>query len=446
LRVDLLGVTRTLHEHVTSALCNEAFHKLRDRERVRKWSLELLVKFWLAIVLHAPRSLRAALAEAKLPGSAFPSISAADSTFFDHSQHWGWRLFREVFRGFLRSAVPKARRGYQKKLRKMLPAFREVWVVDGSGLDRVARRLGVTRNVRQVLIPGSVIAYYDVFRGVLRSLDFYEKLLGGEATRLRESLRQVPKGTLLVLDRGFSSVRLLAELSEHAVDAVVRITRSVVAEEIRVLSRRGKVTDRIVILGTGQKKARRTKVRLIEKLLEDGSVLRIVTTVLDPTRLSAAAALELYRRRWTVERMFQDLKCVLGLRRMYAANTNAVGMQVYASAIVYTALRIAQGEIAHEHRIEPEEISVARLFPRVAITHLRLCMAMQIIERIVEARPELGQGGLDIKAICAADVPLSELLVRKRVGARRRPAYSAARAHVTLLQNHERNPAPRGPP
>lgn len=442
-RVDLLVVTRIVHEHVTSALCSAAFRKLRTSERVRKWSLELLVRFWIAVVLHAPRSLREALAEAKLPGSPYPGVQAAPSTFFDRSQRWGWGFFREVFRSVCERVLAGARPGYQKSLRKMLPAFAEVWVVDGSGLDRVARRLAVTRRVRRVLIPGSVIAYYDVFRGVLRSLDFYERLLGGEASRLRESLSRVPRGTLLVLDRGFSSVRLLAELSEHDVDAVVRLTRAVVAEEVARLGERGRVTDRIVTLGTGQKRARRTQVRLIEKSLDDGSVLRLATTVLDPRRLSVRAALALYRRRWTVEGMFQDLKCVLGLRRLYAANTNAVAMQVYASAILYTALRIAQADIAHEHAIEPEEISVRRLFPRVATTHLRLCMATQIAEYLMRRNPRLRAEGIDIAAACTAQVPLKDLLVRKRRGPRRRPGYSVDRAHVVSLQKHEKRTVPR---
>jgi len=66
--------------------------------------------------------------------------------------------------------------------------------------------------------------------------------------------------------------------------------------------------------------------------------------VLAPTRLSAEEALDLYPYRWSVERMFFDLKEVLNLNRLYAANPNAVAMQVYAAAIVYNALRVAQSD------------------------------------------------------------------------------------------------------
>jgi hypothetical protein len=36
----------------------------------------------------------------------------------------------------------------------------------------------------------------------------------------------------------------------------------------------------------------------------------VLTNVLAPTRLSAEEALDLYPYRWSVERMFFDLKCV----------------------------------------------------------------------------------------------------------------------------------------
>ena len=101
------------------------------------------------------------------------------------------------------------------------------------------------------------------------------------------------------------------------------------------------VVDRIVTLGQGGRRSPTLRVRLIEKRSGDGGVLRLATTELDPQKLPALAVLSLYRRRWTVERLFFDLKEVLNLRRFYAANTNAVGMQVYASAIVYAALRLA---------------------------------------------------------------------------------------------------------
>jgi hypothetical protein len=64
--------------------------------------------------------------------------------------------------------------------------------------------------------------------------------------------------------------------------------------------------------------------------------------------------------------MFFDLKKVLNLNRLYAANPNAVAMQVYAAAIVYNALRVAQSEGAAQVGWAPEQLSPAKFYPKVA--------------------------------------------------------------------------------
>jgi hypothetical protein len=91
----------------------------------------------------------------------------------------------------------------------------------------------------------------------------------------------------------------------------------------------------------------------------------LLTNVLVPARLRAEEALDLYPYRWGIERMFYDLKEVLNLNRLYAANPNAVAMQVYAAALVYNALRVAQSEGAAQVGVAPETISPAKFYPKV---------------------------------------------------------------------------------
>ena len=97
------------------------------------------------------------------------------------------------------------------------------------------------------------------------------------------------------------------------------------------------------------------------------SFIRDGGIVLAPTRLAADEALALYPFRWSVERMYTDLKTVLNLNRVYAANPNAVAIQVYAAGLVYNAMRVAQSEAAGKLGVAPEEISPAKFFPRVAV-------------------------------------------------------------------------------
>jgi Transposase DDE domain len=101
--------------------------------------------------------------------------------------------------------------------------------------------------------------------------------------------------------------------------------------------------------------------------------------------LSAEEALDLYPYRWSVERIFFDLKEVLNLNCLYTANPNAVAMQVYAAAIVYNALRVAQSDGAAQVGWEPERLSPAKFFPKVA-TATYLYLHRQQWERELRTR------------------------------------------------------------
>src|SRR5262245_31231313 len=112
-RIDLLGTVQVLHEHLTEALCEDVFERVRGKERRRALTLSKLARFWTAVVLRAPESLTQALAEANGQaggaGSAYPAVATSDQAFFqrceDLSPVFFERLF-EAFRARLEEAGP----------------------------------------------------------------------------------------------------------------------------------------------------------------------------------------------------------------------------------------------------------------------------------------------------------------------------------------------------
>lgn len=441
--MNLTGAIDRIHEVLSSSVCDAVFRKLRSKERARKWTLEAMLSFWVAVVIRAPSSLRAALDEFYgQDGATQERFGSSRSSFFERAQNLSWSFFHELFERFVAAIVAESPALFESKLRAKLVHFPEVWVVDGSSLARVAHLLKVTRHVKQIVIPGSVLVCYDLFRGIPRVLEFHERLLGGEAARLRALLDRVPAGTLLVADRGYSSVRLLQEIVRRELSCVVRLkinhAMSLAQELGRCVDAGCEVVDRIVTLGQGGKKSPQLRVRVIEKKLKGGEVLRLATTELDPAKLPALVILSVYRRRWTIERLFYDLKEVLNLRRFYAANTNAVGMQVYATAIVYVALRLAQARIAREHGRRPEELSTAKLFPRVAVAHLDLVSRYSFFEEVKAANPHVKLVMPDWTKSSRCRVSIRAILVETRKGPRRRRGYDTARARVVPLRRYER--------
>jgi hypothetical protein len=62
-RVNLIRVMDLLQTHITSALCQTVFRRVRRTERQRAWTLQALVQFWTAVILRAPEALSQALVE-----------------------------------------------------------------------------------------------------------------------------------------------------------------------------------------------------------------------------------------------------------------------------------------------------------------------------------------------------------------------------------------------
>ncbi|MBI4679135.1 MAG: hypothetical protein HY748_16285, partial [Elusimicrobia bacterium] len=103
-----------------------------------------------------------------------------------------------------------------------------------------------------------------------------------------------------------------------------------------------------------------------------------------------------------------------------------VAMQVYAAAMVYNAFRVAQGRIAQQHGIAPEDISPAKLFPKLAEASRGRAEAELMFLRINRANG----GNLvkpDISDLPTCQTTLQAILVKKRNGHRRRKYFVRGR-------------------
>ncbi len=137
---------------------------------------------------------------------------------------------------------------------------------------------------------------------------------------------------------------------------------------------------------------------------------------------------QVYPHRWGVERMFFDLKEVLNLNRLYAANPNAVAMQVYAAAIVYNALRVAQSDGATQVGLAPEALSPAKFYPKV-VTATFLYLHRQQWEREIRLRHRrlhLCLVGGRQRWVLATPAPVQ---VEHRADSRRARRFCPARRH-----------------
>jgi IS4 transposase len=392
-RISLSRPMELIQRFLTQSLAEEVWGEVRRTERVRVWGLGHLALFWSSVVMHAPRSLRAALVEAHcIPRGRFSAPQAVPQAFFARSQHLSWRFFEALFAKFRSRLIRVAPRTYGESLKPLVRRFRHIEAVDGSRLDPVRRRLKILWKDRRAVLGGSIVAFYDFATGTVARLVFDPVVKASEFLGAERALEGVARGTLLVGDRLYGVPKFFQLLSARGLFGVARRFSVVKINGRRLLSRTvtpdGLVEDWEVSAGSGNWSGPHT-LRLIRLLVAGRVRLELFTNVLDPRRLSANEALRLYRHRWSVERLFSDLKEVLRLNRFYGANANSVGMQVFAAAIVHTALRVAQALAAIEARVPPEVISPQKFFPKAAAAAAGLTGSECTFLAVLQENPRL---------------------------------------------------------
>jgi len=451
LRVDLLKMTRVLLDHLTPALCEAVFQRQRTTERTRKWTFYAVTLFWAAMIVRHPPSIHHGLDQTRKGrgrDALWPRVLATPRAFFKKAQGLRPHLFQATYDAFTRSILPTARPAYASWLGRLRTRFPSVLIVDGSRLDAICHRLKLLRPERAQVLPGCLTVFYDLFRGITRHVLFYPNAAEAELPRAQGILKDLSPGTLLLGDRLYASLQYFHHLAEHNLYGLVRRNGRLLIRGVQRFSSQqdhcsGRLEDGLVEVGCGVGQPKLT-LRLI-RYRGQGRRLDLLTNVLDPSRLSPEEALALYRLRWSVERLFFDLKETLDLHGLYAAHPNLVAQQVYAAAIVHTAFRVAQAGIARQAKVLPEQLSPAKLFPKLAQAANDHCAVRVYALKTRDLNPGMAIRFPGWHTIPSAYTTLGAIAVQHRYGRRRRRKFCVARkrwksfAHVTggptLLQS-----------
>jgi hypothetical protein len=439
-RINLLPMLDVLLKHLSPALCNTVFKQHRKKERERKWTLYAMTLFWAAMIIRHPRAIDHGLAETRKGRGRdrlWPRVQVSARAFYKKAAGLRADLFLAVYEAFVASILPKAPRTYASWMGALRKQFADILIVDGSRLDALVHQLKMLRPSRRVVLGGCVTVYYDLWRGIPRRVFFYADAAKAEMTRALETLGWIPKGALLVGDRLYASVKFFAALSTQGAYGVFRLNGLLKVRRVEVLSRHqdrwGFVEDALVKVGAGQRGIPPQTLRRI-RYRRKGLRRDILTSVLDPKKLSLEQVLALYGLRWSIERMFLDLKETMDLHTLYASHPNLVGQQVYASAMVYTAFRVAQAGIAKKTGVLPEQISPAKLFPKLAQAANDYCVSQLTVMKIKAMNP-----GVELKlprydtVVRASQTRLHTILARPRRTERRHFRFCPSRRRWTSL-------------
>jgi hypothetical protein len=184
----------------------------------------------------------------------------------------------------------------------LLRDFEDVVLIDGSRLDKIAHRLKILHPEKAAVLPGCLLAVYDLFRGIATQLWFDPDAGASEFNRATEAIECLAPNTLVVGDRLYSVPEIFRYLESNHCFGVFRRNRSVGIRKVKRLSSSrpsdgGLCEDWLVEAGSGKGAL---TLRLIVYTV-NGKTQEALTNVLDPRRLCAEDVIRLYPKRWAVE-------------------------------------------------------------------------------------------------------------------------------------------------
>jgi hypothetical protein len=262
----------------------------------------------------------------------------------------------------------------QTRLPKSLAEF-QVVVFDGKALKRVAKRLKVLRGIPGGLLGGRALVALDLTRGLAIAFHGHPD---GDANDVRfvadllpEVRQRIPGPRLMMGDRGFCDLTNTPRFAEDGDHFLVRYHPKVPFYPAAARpSREGKdgqgraYIEQWGWLGS-PKNRKRFYVRVITLKRPGEEDLILVTDLLAAECYPAEDLLELYRMRWGIERMFQQVTEVFGLEGLIGGRPEATVFQFAFCLVLYNLIQLVRAFVAAAEKRERETISTENLFEDV---------------------------------------------------------------------------------
>lgn len=244
--------------------------------------------------------------------------------------------------------------------------------IDGKKIKKLAKRLKPLRGVTGSLLGGKVLVGINGRTGLVIAMS---SALDGEANdaplvpTLVPQIRERIAGLILwVADRQFCDLTIPHLLSERGGAFVIRhcLKTKFHADPARpaqtcVDSQGRHLREEWGWAGSATDK-RRLYVRRITLDRPGEESIIVLTNLLESGAFPAWAIMEVYRERWQIERVFQQVTEVFQLQRLIGSSPQAAIFQSALCFILYNLIQVIRGYVAQENNVPPESISSEMLF------------------------------------------------------------------------------------
>jgi hypothetical protein len=272
----------------------------------------------------------------------------------------GTQRLRSV-RALIPDALPVSLRGF------------EVLAIDGKTIKRAAKRLIAARKFRGSVLGGKTLVALCLKTQLAVAMSSHLDGETNDPPLVPELLLQVrtalPGSRLYVLDRQFCDLKVPKLLTQDGDHFLVRYhQKNTFTPDSQQPSRTGKdqhgreFTDEVGWLGRPDHKGRLYVRRIHLRRPGEDEDLIVITDLLDSETYPAVDLLELYRQRWGIERVFQQITEVFHLRHLIASTPEGTIFQCAFCLLLYNLLQVQRSYLSEARCLPPERISVENVF------------------------------------------------------------------------------------
>jgi hypothetical protein len=249
-----------------------------------------------------------------------------------------------------------------------------VIIADGKKVKNAAKRMLPTRGYSGKLLGATALVALDARRGLALAMNDSLDAMTNDVRRVAGLMQQlhalVPGPMLWAWDRQFDDVKTMRLMAARPSDAFVVRTKQnqahfAVESAVESTDEQGRrVLDQIGLLGQGKQTMRVRRVTLFRQEQGEDDVV-LLSNLLDRAAVSAADLLLLYKERWGIERVFQQVTQTFCLSHLIGSSPRAVLLQLAFCLLLYNMMQVVKLYVAADGKVLASVVSMFYLFEDV---------------------------------------------------------------------------------
>jgi IS4 transposase len=349
-----------LQRAISADWVNEVFERHSNTQYTRELLFSTVVDLMSLVALGLRPSLHAAAQKMR------DDLPVSITALYDKVNRIEPNVVQALVRGSAERLAP-----VMVPLRKGHTPWLDGWrvrVVDGNHLPASEKRLAPLRSFRGAALPGHSLVVFDPDAGLVIDLVPCEDGHASERNLLAPLLAASQQGELWIGDSLFCTRSAI--LSSRARGSAVLFRETKANPNPTPIGHRRRIgqvetgvvyEQRVTIPNdTGDLELRRIKLVLDTPTTGSDTVIRLLTTL--PKTVGARAVARLYRKRWTIERLFGRLEAALQSEIRTLGYPRAALFAFGLAVVAFNVLAVIEAAVAAAHDLQASGIEVSTYY------------------------------------------------------------------------------------